>query len=188
MRKIKTYEQYHNSNLYDSINSIMESDMSYDEIDNLLEEGFFSFLKGLFSNPKKKKELDRLVAKLIETRIAIAKIDIEENNIEEFKDELEDDDSFSRSSHSSDDNDPTQIKKANLENLEEEILNQMDRIGEENETLQKYVDKVKLEARMEATDKIIKLADAEIKKILTKLKQKDAKRSKQLDKEIKDSF
>jgi hypothetical protein len=198
MKHIKTLEQYNNSNIYSNINSIMESNIHPSEIDELIEEGFFSFLKGLFTNPKKKRELDRLVAKLVETRVEIAKIDIQENNIEEFENELEDKtDPYTNPKAKGskftakvnfDDNDPTQIKKAQLEKLEEEILDGMDKIGEENDTLAKYVNKIKLDSRIEATDKIMKMADSEIKKALSKLKKKDQKASKDLAKEIKEEM
>ena len=193
MKHVKTLEQYNNSNIYSNINSIMESNLHPSKIDELIEEGFFSFLKGLFTNPKKKRELDRLAAKLVETRVEIAKVDIQENNIEEFENELKDkEDPYSnpgakghKSSMGSNKNDPTQIKKNNLVQLETEILSGMDKIGEENDVLAKYVNKVKLDSRIEATEIVMKMADTEIKKALSKLKRKDQMASKDLAKQIK---
>ena len=192
MKHIKTLEQFKNTELYSTVNSLMESNLSDQEIDMMLEEGLFSWLKGLFSNPKKKRELDRLAAKLVETRVEIAKIDIQEDNIEELEAELEDKtDPYTNPKAKSftakmsfDDNDPTQIKKAQLEELEKEILDQMDRIGEENDKLQKYVNKVKLDSRIESTEQVMRLADAQMKRVLSKLHKKDKKASKDLTKEL----
>lgn len=192
MKHVKTLEQFKNTELYSTVNSLMESNLSDQEIDMMLEEGLFSWLKGLFSNPKKKRELDRLAAKLVETRVEIAKIDIQEDDIEAMEADLEDKTdpytnpkakSFSARS-GFDDNDPTQIKKAQLEELEKEILDQMDRIGEENDKLQKYVNKVKLDSRIESTEQVMRLADAQMKRVLAKLHKKDQKASKALTKEL----
>ena len=60
----------------------------------------------------------------------------------------------------------------------------MDSIAGENETLLKYVNKIKLEIRMKATEATIKLADAEMERILNKIQKKDAKEVKDLDKEL----
>ena len=192
MKHVKTLEQFKNTELYFTVNSIMESNLSDQEIDMMLEEGLFSWLKGLFSNPKQKRELDRLAAKLVETRVEIAKIDIQEDDIEALEAELEDKtDPYTNSKAkaftakvSFDGNDPTQIKKAQLEKLEKEILDQMDRIGEENDKLQKYVNKVKLDSRIESTEQVMRLADAQMKRVLKKLHNKDQKASKNLTKEL----
>ena len=61
----------------------------------------------------------------------------------------------------------------------------MDDIGSENETLRKYVSKVKLESRAKSTEAIMKIADTEIKRVLQKMKKKDFKEIKKLDSEIK---
>lgn len=192
----KLINQYIHESLYEAVNSIMDGELSKAEIQDMLNEGLFSWLKDLFSNPKKKKELDRLAAKLVETRVEIAKIDIQEDDIEALESELEDKaDPYSNpkakvkftAKSSFDSNDPTQIKKSQLEELEKEILSQMDSIGEENEKLGKYVNKVKLDSRMESTEQVMKLADAQMKKVLSKMYRKDKQASNALNKELQKS-
>ena len=190
MKHVKLFEQFQLTPLYEEVNSIMGGKLTEAEIQDLLNEGFFSWLKGLFSNPKKKRELDRLADKLIDTRVAIAKIDIEENNIESYEEELDaKTDPYTNTKVSAkvggfDKNDPTQIKRASLEQLETDILQQMDSLGEESPTLQKYVNKVKLDSRMKSTEEVMRLADAEVKKVFMKLHKKDKKASAQLNKEL----
>ena len=60
----------------------------------------------------------------------------------------------------------------------------MDALAEENETLKKYVNKVKLDSRIEATEQIMKLADKEIARVLSKVHRNDTKMSKDLNKEL----
>lgn len=190
MKHVKLFEQFQLTPLYEEVNSIMGGKLTEAEIQDLLNEGFFSWLKGLFSNPKKKRELDRLADKLIDTRVAIAKIDIEENNIESYEEELDaKTDPYTNTKVSAkvggfDKNDPTQIKRASLEQLETDILQQMDSLGEESPTLQKYVNKIKLDSRMKSTEEVMRLADAEVKKVFMKLHKKDKKASAQLNKEL----
>ena len=75
-------------------------------------------------------------------------------------------------------------KKQALQNKEGIVIDQMDAVAGENETLTKYVNKVKLEVRMKANDATLKLADDEMARILTKIQKKDAKEVKTLDKEL----
>lgn len=190
MKHIKLFEQFELIPLYEEVNSIMGGELTEVEIQDLLNEGFFSWLKGLFSNPKKKRELDKLADKLVDTRVAIAKIDIEENNIESYEEELDaKTDPYTNTKVSAkvggfDKNDPTQIKRASLEQLETDILQQMDSLGEESPALQKYVNKVKLDSRMKSTEEVMRLADAEVKRVFMKLHKKDKKASAQLNKEL----
>ena len=126
----------------------------------------------------------------MDTRVAIAKIDIEENNIESYEEELDaKTDPYTNTKVSAkvggfDKNDPTQIKRASLEQLETDILQQMDSLGEESPVLQKYVNKVKLDSRMKSTEEVMRLADAEVKRVFMKLHKKDKKASAQLNKEL----
>ena len=60
----------------------------------------------------------------------------------------------------------------------------MDNIAGDNQTLTKYVNKVKLEVRMKANEATIKIADDEMERILKKIQKKDAKEIKNLDKEL----
>ena len=63
----------------------------------------------------------------------------------------------------------------------------MDNIGSENpnnKILSRYVNKVKLESRMESTEAIMKIADAGIKRVLSKMAKDDKAKIKDIDKEI----
>ena len=57
----------------------------------------------------------------------------------------------------------------------------MDAIAGDNQTLTKYVNKVKLEVRMKANEATIKIADDEMERILKKIQKKDAKEIQSLD-------
>jgi predicted DNA binding CopG/RHH family protein len=72
-----------------------------------------------------------------------------------------------------------------LQNRETAISDEMDNLGQISDKLQRYVDKVKLEVRMKATDATIRIADDEIARILQKLKREDQKQSQQIDRELK---
>jgi hypothetical protein len=72
--------------------------------------------------------------------------------------------------------------------MEDAIIDNMDAIGEENETLQKYVSTVKLDSRMKSTEILIKMADSEVKRILVKSLKKDKSTVDSLQKEIKSSL
>jgi hypothetical protein len=168
MKYVKTYESFTN---------------------NSVEEGLFSFLTDIFKNRAQKRQLDKLAKKLTETRVELGRLKIEGDSVEDFKNELEDRSSEYKTSsnYKSDDSEegnPYEVKIQTLENLEEDLVDAMDEIGSQNETLQKYVNKVKIESRLEASEKLIRLADGETAKILTKLKRKDAQSIKQADKEL----
>ena len=158
-----------------------------------VDEGLFSFLKDIFKNGAQKRQLDKLAKKLTETRVELGRLKIEGDSVEDFKNELEEESGtyMPSSTYKSDDSEngnPYEIKIQTLENLEEDLVSAMDEIGSQNETLQKYVNKVKIESRLEASEKLIRLADGETAKILTKLKRKDAQRVKQADKELYDMY
>jgi vancomycin resistance protein YoaR len=117
------------------------------------------------------------------------KLEIEEDSIDSFKDQLKNAGSKSRDYETfSDKIDVVDKAKAtkikSLQDREELIIDQMDQIGKESETLQKYVDKVKFQIRIKANDATIKIADGEIEKVLKGLKAEDTKSIKKLDKEI----
>jgi signal recognition particle GTPase len=151
-----------------------------------LDEGLFSFLKGLFKNPAQKRKLDQLSAKLTATRVDIGKLKLEGDPIEDFENELEDkSDSYTSSrSHRSNDDNPHEDKIKLLEDLEEELIGMMDEIGQENDTLKAYVSKVKLESRLQSTEKLMRIADGAIAKVLAKMKKKDMQNIKHADKEL----
>ena len=191
MKHIKLFEQFEMSSLYEEINSIMGGELSEAEIQDMLNEGFFSWLKNIFSNPKKKRELDELAKKLVQTRVDVAKIDIEKDNVEEFEAQLDPRNDPYNPNNDSRSVKPTRkakdsldLKKKTLTEYEANILAKMDALAEENETLKKYVNKVKLDSRIEATEQIMKLADKEIARVLSKVHRNDTKMSKDLNKEL----
>lgn len=193
MKHIKLFEQFDKLPLHNRINEIMGGQLSESEIQQMLDEGLFSWLKGLFANPRMKRELDKLANKLVDVRVEIAKIDIEENNIKAFEDELEADDDSDPYSNaggkmtsrgSADNTTALQMKKSGLEALEGDIITRMDQISEENPKLQTYINKVKLESRIQSTEKIMRMADDEIKKVLSKMVRKDRSTDKALTKEL----
>ena len=191
MKYIKLFEQFEMSPLYEEINSIMGGELSEAEIQDMLTEGFFSWLKNIFSNPKKKRELDKLAEKLVQTRVEVAKIDIEKDNIEEFEAQLDPRNDPYNPNNDTKSVKPTRkakdsldLKKKTLTEYETNILAKMDALAEENETLKKYVNKVKLDSRIEATEQIMKLADKEIARVLSKVHRNDTKMSKDLNKEL----
>jgi hypothetical protein len=151
-----------------------------------VDEGLFSFLGRLFSNPKKKRELDKLAAKLTQTRIEIGILKLDGDPIEELENELEDKSYDYKPSrgYNNNDNDVHQTKIDILQELEDEIINQMDDIGRENDALDKYVSKVKLESRMASTQHLMRHADGAVAKVMAKLYRKDAKGAKDFEKQM----
>lgn len=191
MKHLKTYEDYSDrkeyvSNLYESL----KEKYTYDEVDAFVGEGLFSFISGLFLNGAKKRQLKKLAEELVRVRVEIGKIKIEGDPIEEFEDELESKydeldynapsppKSVARSETNAD------IKIEALEQQESDILDLMDNIGQENETLAKFVSKIKIEARFNSTKAIIKYADGATKRVLQKLAKKDEDKMSVLNKQI----
>lgn len=187
MGHIPTFEKFqHNALLINDTYEILEGKISHDELSEILNEGLFSFIRGLFSNPKKKKELDKLGEELFKVKVELTKLEIEEDQIDSFRDEVKSKDSdYSSDQSKVDVSDKAKAAKIKaLKNKEEIIISKMDVIGQESDKLTKYVNKVKLEIRMRANDATIKLADTEMSKVLKQLQQKDAKEIKTLDKEL----
>ena len=191
---MKLFEEFiQDRELVEETYFLLEEKVSREELEELLNEGIFGWIKGLFLNHRKKRALRKYSERLFKIRVEISKLNIEDNAIEEFERELEDEeDSYSYNSYnkrnSSRDNrgkDIDNLKKEQLKNEEQEIITAMDDIGAENETLRKYVSKVKLESRAKSTEAIMKIADSEIKRVLQKMKKKDFKEIKKLDAEIK---
>ena len=187
MNKIPTFKVFSNQALVKETYTILEGSISYADLSDVLNEGIFSFIKGIFINPIKKKELRKLGDQLFKTKVQIQKLDIEENDIDKKEAELK-----SKSKDTDYTADPIiakaktaeDIKKQALQNKESIIIDQMDKIAEDNETLTKYVKKVKLEIRMKANEATIKLADAEMGRILKKMQKNDAKEIQKLDKDL----
>lgn len=187
MGSIPTFENFnHNSNLVNETYEILEGKVSHDELTEVLNEGIFSFIKGIFSNPKKKRDLNKLGEELFKIKVELTKLEIEEDQIDSFRDELKSKGSdYSSDQQKVDVVDKAKAAKINALKKKEEItISKMDVIGEESDKLTKYVNKVKLEIRMRANDATIKLADKEMARVLKQLQMKDAKEVKTLDKEL----
>tara|TARA_R110000796_G_scaffold30819_11_gene82083 strand:+ start:1668 stop:2270 length:603 start_codon:yes stop_codon:yes gene_type:complete len=194
MKHIKEFKQFSNNDLVEAISSIYNGTLNESEINQLLDEGIFSWLGNLFSNPRKKRELDQLAKKLVEIRVEIGKLQIEEDKIEEFEKELKakedaygDTNKPKPSYEKIDKNNIAEVQLKLLKETESDIIAGMDNIGSENpnnKILSRYVNKVKLESRMESTEAIMKIADAGIKRVLSKMAKDDKAKIKDIDKEI----
>jgi hypothetical protein len=187
--RIPTFEKFNHSSFIKETYHLVEGHMSYDEYDKLIGESFFSFIKGLFTNPLQKRKLDKLGQDLLKTKIELMKLEIEEDSIDSFKSQL---DQMKRGDNEYETaNDKIEIadkakenKIKSLQDRESLLVDQMDLIGGESEKLQKYVDKVKFEIRIKANDATIRIADGEIQRVLRDLKARDMKVVRDLDKEI----
>jgi len=191
MKRVKQFEEHFDrKELVDNIYESLKDYQTREEIEEFVGEGFFDFIKGLVMNPLKKRQLNKLADRLVSVRIEIGKLQIEGDEVEQFEDELEskyDEYDYNaptapKSSKSSSTHD---VKIELLEAQEEDIITMMDAIGEENETLAKYVSKEKLEARFKSTEALMRFADSDIKRTLSKMIQQDKKKIDALDKEIK---
>ena len=191
MKRVKQFEEHFDrKELVDNSYESLKDYQTREEIEEFVGEGFFDFIKGLVMNPLKKRQLNKLADRLVSVRIEIGKLQIEGDEIEQFEDELEskyDEYDYNaptapKSNKSSSTHD---VKIELLEAQEEDIITMMDAIGEENETLAKYVSKVKLEARFKSTEALMKFADSDIKRTLNKMVQQDKKKIDALDKQIK---
>ena len=205
MKKVKLFEEYQMSDMVQEIHRLHDGELDEQRINELINEGFFDWIKGIFLNPMKKRKLRQLADKLVGVRVELGKLKIEQDQIQELQDEAEasaEEDPYTysetsrpstyssrSSSRSSNDGSAAfQLKEDSLTAMEEAIIDNMDAIGEENETLQKYVSTVKLDARMKSTEILIKMADADIKRILVKSLKKDKGTVDSLQKEIKSSL
>lgn len=190
MEKLPLFEQYNNDLLSKETYTILEGKVPQEDLDLILNEGLFGFIKGIFLNPFKKRKLNQLGEELFKVKVEMNKIQIEEDAINSFKAQL---DTMKRGTKEYETQESKievsdkakQMKIDALTANEETIIAQMDSIGLENETLQKYVDKVKLEIRIKANDATIRMADGEMQRILKQLKGADLQQANSLDKEIK---
>lgn len=189
MSKIPTFEKFNHSRFVKETYHLVEGHMSYDEYNELIGEGFFDFLKGLFTNPLQKRKLDKLGQDLLKTKIELMKLEIEEDAVNSIKAQL------NTMTRGQSDYESTSVKVdvadrakatkiASLQDRESAIVDQMDIIGGTSDKLQKYVDKIKFEIRIKANDATIRIADGEVERILKDLKNQDLKAVKTLDKEI----
>lgn len=189
MSKIPTFEKFNHSQFVTETHELIKDHMSYDEVNDLIEERFFTFIKGLFANPLQKRKLDELGQDLLKTKIELMRLEIEEDSVDSFKSQLN---QMKRSSKEykvpnekidiADKAKATKIKS--LQDRESAIIDQMDTIGSESEKLKKYLDKVKFEIRIKANDATIRIADGETERILRDLKKQDLNAVRSLDKEL----
>ena len=185
MKNIPTFKEFNNQQLVKESYDLLEGSVSYEDLNDILNEGLFSFIKGIFINPGQKRKLRKLGDQLFKLKVQIQKLDIEQNDIDKAEGELKSKDSNYTA-------DPIvavavnaeEKKKQALQNKEGIIIDQMDSIAGDNETLTKYVKKVKLEIRIKANEATIKLADDEMERILKKIQKNDAKEIKKLDKDL----
>jgi uncharacterized FlaG/YvyC family protein len=191
--KIPTFKEFNQIRFINETHQLVKSHMSHAELSELIGEGFFDFIKGVFTNPIQKRKLDKFGKDLLKTKIELMKLEIEEDNIESFKSQLDqqsrnsrNDNNYKTSSAKIDIADKAKATKIkSLQDREEALIDQMDQIGKESEKLQKYVDKVKFQIRIKANDATIRIADGEVERILKDLKTDDVNTVKKLDKEIK---
>ena len=185
MKHVKLFEEFQYNPLVNETYELLEGTVSHEDLNDILNEGIFSFIKGIFMNPFQKRKLKKLGDELFKAKVQIQKLEIEENDIDKMEDELKSKDSNYSSDSSIQNAKNAEDKKLGaLQNKEAIIIDQMDLVAGDNETLTKYVNKIKLEIRIKANDATIKLADAEMSRILNKLQKKDAKEVKTLDKEL----
>ena len=183
MNNIPSFEEFNNQQLVKESYDLLEGSVSYDDLNDILNEGLFSFIKGIFINPGKKRKLRKLGDQLFKIKVQIQKMDIEQNDISKLEDELKSKDSnYTADPALSVAVNAEDKKKQALQNKEGIIIDQMDSVAGQNETLTKYVNKLKLEVRMKANEATIKLADDEMERILQKIQKKDAKEVQSLDK------
>lgn len=189
MNRIPTFENFNRSQFITETYELVKDHMSYDEFDELIGEGFFDWIKGLFTNPVQKRKLDKLSEDLLKTKIELMKLEIEEDAVNSIKAQL------NTMTHGQSDYEATRVKVdvadrakatkiASLQDRESAIIDQMDIIGGTSDKLQKYVDKIKFGIRIKANDATIRIADGEVERILRDLKNQDLKAVKTLDKEI----
>ena len=185
MNNIPTFKEFNNKRLVNETYDLLEGSVSYEDLSEVLNEGIFSFIKGIFINPGQKRKLRKLGDKLFKLKVQIQKLDIEQNDIDKAEEELKSKDSnYTSDSVISVAVNAEEKKKQALQNKESIIIDQMDSIAGDNQTLTKYVNKVKLEVRMKANEATIKIADDEMARILKKIQKKDAKEIQSLDKEL----
>ena len=185
MNNIPTFKEFNNQQLVKESYDLLEGSVSYEDLNNVLNEGIFSFIKGIFMNPGQKRKLRKLGDQLFKIKVQIQKMDIEQNDISKAEDELKSKDSnYTPDPVLSVASNAEEKKKQALQNKEGIIIDQMDAIAGDNQTLTKYVNKVKLEVRIKANEATIKLADDEMERILKKIQKKDANEVKSLGKEL----
>lgn len=186
---ILSFDKFGHNQFIKETHKLVEDYMSYDEFNDIIDENFLNFIKGVFTNPIQKRKINKLSNDLLKTKIELMKIEIEEDNISSFKSQINkrnaDDNGYLISQDQIDVADRSKAAKIKaLQDREEAIIDQMDNIGKESETLQKYVDKIKFDIRIKANDATIRIADGETERILRDLKKQDLNAVRSLNKEL----
>ena len=173
MKHFHTFESFNSaeSNISAEIFDILEGKVSIEEIEAVIasttDEGFFSWLKGIFTNGKQKRVLDKYADELLKTLIKKGTLELQGDPTEELSAELEaaeeGDDMYGWSGNPDDGSNgfrsrassspsyshsPHKAQLDLLTNQEQNIIEVMDEIGKESEVLGRYVSKVKLEAKL----------------------------------------
>jgi hypothetical protein len=188
-KQLDPFEKINNQQVISETYEIVKDYMTYDEVSDLIHEGFFNFIKDLFNNPIQKRKLDKLGQDLLKTKIELMKIEIEEDSIDSLKTQLavmkRGDANYQTASGKIEIADRAKATKVkSLQDRESAIIDQMDLIGSESEKLQKYVDRVKLEIRIKANDATIRISDGETERILRDLKKQDLITVKDINKQL----
>ena len=98
MKHFNTFNQFNesNSSLSNELFDLLEGRVSLDEINNILnstmDEGFFSWLKGIFTNGSQKRVLDKWAGELFKTLVKKGTLQLQGDPIEELENDLEDED------------------------------------------------------------------------------------------------
>ena len=77
MSKIPSFKEFNNQQLVKESYDLLEGSVSYDDLNDILNEGLFSFIKGIFIKKKKKRKLKKLGDQLFKIKVQIQKLDIE---------------------------------------------------------------------------------------------------------------
>ena len=203
-RYVKTFESFINESnaeaqldaTVEHVYKVLDGKVSKAEILEtirpMVDEGFLSFISGLFKNPFIKRKIGKLADELFAVRVEIGKLELEGDPVERYKQELDsakDGEYSTSSSYSEDDDrgDDIHAKKIEiLQRKEEDVVDAMDNLAGDNNTLLEYLKKVKLEVRMKETEMLMKVADSEVRRIMGQIKQKDQRSVRELDRNIKD--
>ena len=77
MKNIPTFKEFNNQQLVKESYDLLEGSVSYEDLNDILNEGLFSFIKGIFINPGQKRKLRKLGDQLFKLKVQIQKLDIE---------------------------------------------------------------------------------------------------------------
>lgn len=175
-----TYQEY--------IDMVIEStslDISRDVMEHQMLLEFFNigkFFRGLFINPRIKKQIRRLADDLVEIRVEQAR-----TSLEMPEDDFEDYYSSSRSNRSNKSTKGTDKKVETLDDQAEAIEAKMDLLAANDEKLERYLQLQKIEARIRANNEIIRLADDAQTKILKRASKELVGQGRKVEKDIKNS-